>query len=925
MKIWIRSIVALAAGVQAFGAVAQDTTPSQPQQLERVEITGSSIKRIDAETALPVQVITREQIQKSGVLNVEQLLQTIGSVSSSGGLTTASSSGATTGSISAVSIHGLSSLRTLVLVNGRRVAPYGVGFTDDSVSVDVNSIPLAAIERVEVLKDGASAVYGSDAIAGVINFILRQEFTGIELTGEYGDTTQGGADLKRGTATFGIGNLASDRYNAMVVINVQNEGSLLGGQRSFSKTAIRSYEGNDTTSGNTFPGNTVAYNPVTTGTTGPSANPSNPGCPGPYAVNDPLLGNGHNCRFDPAPLVTLIPESERMSIFATAKYAITPDIQAYAEGSYNQNRTHVVIQPVPLSDQFALPSTNSLCSKAPYNNTSSGPCVAAIVSTPSSPFYPTSFAVATYGGTPDLLVRYRDALSGNRDLTDISQAPRAVVGIKGTVTGWDFDVAGLYTQSKVTEQVNNGFPIYSEILPFLNSGAVNLFGPNTAAVTAQGQADGFVGDAFVVKSTLTSLLGKVSRDIYQLPAGPLSLAAGVEGRRESYNYQPSTAIETGDVSGYGGNFLPLDKSRDVGAVYAELAIPIIKHLDGDVAVRYDHYETVGGSTTPKASLRYQPIPQVLVRTSFGKGFRAPSLADLYAPDTQTVSANGLSDPKRCSPPIGTAPPGNNSSLDCLTQFSVLNGGSQTLKPEKSDNFTLGTILEPVQNFSVGVDYFRVRLTNTIVNGVDPATILANPDQFAGLIQRGPVGADGLPGHIIQLLGTNINLGTTKVSGFELDMNYRLPTSSYGRFTFSGNATYMKQFDTENLDGTYSGNIDLANTSTGGVIPRLKSYLAVDWTGGPWSVTFDQNFQKGYHDEPSNATGVPRDVRDYVTYDAQTTYTPIKSVRFTLGVRNLFNTDPPYSNIGAVFQSGYDPEYGDPRGRFVYGRVTYLIN
>ncbi len=209
-------------------AWAQD---AQAQQMQRVEITGSSIKRIDAETALPVQVITREQIQRSGATNVEQLLQTISSVSSSGGLTAASASGATTGGISAVSLHGLTSIRTLVLLNGRRIAPYGIGFTGDSVSVDVNSIPLAAIERVEVLKDGASAVYGSDAIAGVINFILRQEFKGLELTAEYGDTTQGGANFKRATGTFGFGNLATDRFNVLAVASYQKEGALFGRDR----------------------------------------------------------------------------------------------------------------------------------------------------------------------------------------------------------------------------------------------------------------------------------------------------------------------------------------------------------------------------------------------------------------------------------------------------------------------------------------------------------------------------------------------------------------------------------------------------------------------------------------------------------------------------------------------------------------------
>ena len=463
LSAYASSVAALFLAVPAT-AWSQQAPPADPaaQQLDRVEITGSSIKRIDAETALPVQIITRDQIQKTGALDVEQLLQTIGSVASSGGIATASSSGATTGSISAVSIHGLKATRTLVLVNGRRVAPYGVGFTNDSVSVDVNSIPLAAIERVEVLKDGASSLYGSDAIAGVINFILRQDYRGVEATGSYGDTTQGGASFKKATGTFGVGDLSSDHYNVMVVASYQKEGSLFGSQRSFASSGINSFTGNDTSSGNTFPGNIASYDPAT-GAIGATSNPSAPGCPGPYAISDPAFFPTTRCRFDPTPLVTLIPASDRASLFATAKYAITPEISAYAEGSYNRNTTHVVIQPNPLSDQFAIPSTNVLCNQAPYNATQSGPCQAAIVLQPSSPFYPTAYATAQYGGTPDLVVRYRDALNGNRDFTDISEAPRAVLGVKGTALDWDFDVAGLYTESKVRERVNSGYPLYSQL------------------------------------------------------------------------------------------------------------------------------------------------------------------------------------------------------------------------------------------------------------------------------------------------------------------------------------------------------------------------------------------------------------------------------------------------------------------------------
>ena len=921
----LSALVTLAFGsAWASSALAQAaaTPPAPtppPQQLERVEITGSSIKRIDAETALPVQVITREQIQQTGATNVEQLMQSVSSISSSGGLTAASAAGATTGGISAISLHGLGSLRTLVLINGRRIAPYGIGFSGDSVSVDVNSIPLAAIERVEVLKDGASAVYGSDAIAGVVNFILRQDYKGLELGAEYGDTTQGGASFKRITGTYGLGDLATDRYNVMVVASYQKEGSLYGADRSFASTGINAFTGNDTTSGNTFPANIATYDPAT-GTIGGTLNPSAPGCPGPYSVNDPNFPPTR-CRFDPAPLVALVPASERASIFVSGKYQVTPDIQAYAEVSYNRNVIRTIIQPVPLSDQFALPANNVLCNQAPYNNTVSGSCVSSIVLAPTSPYYPGAY-LASQGvtGTPDLLVRYR-AQNGNRDLTDTSQAPRAVAGVKGTVAGWDFDTNALYTESFVTEHTNNGFPLNSQILPLLNSGTINFFGPNTAASQDALNATNYNGDAYKIRSSLMSVAAKASREVYQLPAGAVGVAVGVEGRREKYDFSSSPALQAGDVSGYGGNFLDTDRSRNIGAVYTEVNVPIVKNLEFDGAIRYDHYEGVGNSTTPKGSLRWQPLPQVLFRGSYGRGFRAPSLQDLYVPQTTGVTTSGLDDPQRC--------PTTGSSTDCGTQFGVKLGGSPSLQPERSKNFTLGTVIEPVNNLSIGVDYFNVKLTNTIVNGLDPSVILSDTAKYASFITRGPQTpgdiAAGIPGQIISIDQTNLNLGTTKVAGYDLDASYKIPTQNYGRFMVNASGTYFSKYDTSNPDGTFSSAIDQANSTTGGVIARVRTYLAADWSYGPFGVTAAQNFQKGYHDFP-NGDGSERNVRDYVTYDLQGRYSYLKSWRFTLGIKNLFNEDPPYTNAGGQtsFQSGYDPQYGDPRGRFIYGRVTYVI-
>ncbi|NRF68424.1 TonB-dependent receptor [Aquincola sp. S2] len=896
----------LAATVPAT-LLAQQQAPATPQ---RVEITGSSIKRIDGETALPVQVIDRKAIERSGVLNVEQLLQQVSAAASSGGLTSSSASGATTGGISAISLRGLTSLRTLVLINGRRIAPYGVGFTGDSVSVDVNSIPLAAIERVEVLKDGASAVYGSDAVAGVVNFILRNEVRGGELALTAGDTTQGGASSKRASALWGFGDLGSDRFNIMAMASFNKEGGLRGADRDFARSGINVEHGNDTSSGNTFPANIVLLDD-----SGRTRNPAVGVCPGPYSVVDPLNNPQNICRYDPSPQVTLLPASERASLFVAGKFALTPDIELFGEASYNKNKIRTVIQPVPISDQFALPGNHPLFNVAPYNGFST------IQLSPAALHYPTAYVRSVIGPTaelPDILVRWRANLSGDRDITDTSTAPRLAFGVRGAVAGWDFDAAALHSQSKVKETVNDGYPSLSRILPLLNSGVVNFWGDNTPEVTAQIRAANFTGAAFETTSTLQSLQAKASRELTKLPGGPLAIALGAETRREKYLFDPSPTIQTGDISGYGGNFLVTDRERMVKAVFGELSVPIVKGLEATAAVRWDDYEGVGSSTTPSMNLRWRPLPSLMLRGSAGKGFRAPSLQDLYLPNTLTVTPPGLSDPLRC--------PTTGSGNDCQTQFSTTIGGNAALQPEKSKNATLGIVLEPTANSSVTIDWFKIDLKDTIVNGVPAAVILADPVKYAYLITRGPVEAafPQLPGPITAISGTNINLGETRLSGIDIDGRLSIPMGDAGRLNLSANGTYFIKYDTQNVDGTFTGNVDTVNAATGGVIPRWKHTLSASWSLGAWDATLVQHYQKKYTDLPSTVSGETPKVGAYQTFDLQVAYSGIKNLRVTLGVRNLLDKDPPYTNAGGQvsFQGGYDPQYADPRGRFVYAGLRY---
>ncbi|WP_374562930.1 TonB-dependent receptor [Ideonella sp.] len=903
--------LAWAIGIGAMGSAwAQPAAPAEPEaKPQRVEITGSSIKRIEAETALPVQVIRREEIQSSGATNVEQLLTRVAAATSGGAVTASMAAGATTGGISSASLRGLSGTRTLILINGRRVSAFGA--IGDSVSVDVNSIPLAAIERVEVLKDGASAVYGSDAVAGVINFVLRRDYRGAEVGLEYGNSTQGGGAISRASVLWGHGESAVDGYNLTLIGTYQKEEGLRGRDRDFARSSINVKHLNDTTSGNAFPANIFfgghSYNPLA-----PDCDPS---------VSSPL-NSPAVCRYDPAPSVQLVPPTERVGFMASAIVPLNPDIEAFGEFSIGRNTIHTVIQPVPISDQFALPPNHPLFNVAPYNGN------ATIVLKPDSPYYPTDFVrtlVDAGAPLPDLLVRYRSIVTGDRDLTDIVEPARGVLGLRGTLGGWDFDAALLHSQSKVTERVNHGYPSYQGILPLLNSGRVNFFGPNTPDVLAEIEATQFRGNAYVNQTSLSSLALKGSTELTSLPGGALALALGGELRCEAFESSPSLTIQSGDITGFGGNFLPVDQDRQVKAVFAELSAPLMKGLELDLAVRHDRYEGSGSATTPKASVRWQPMRELLLRGSIGRGFRAPSLTDLFGPQVTGVSSNGLDDPLRCGID------GNNSSNDCQTQFPILAGGNTALEPERSRNTTLGFVVEPMAGLSLGVDAFDIHLSKTIVAGVPVDNILGDLDRFGDLVHRGPPdnAFPNLPGPIVQIDQRQINLGQSKIRGLDIDAKLRWPKLPIGDLGISLSGTYFLKYDVQAPDGSFSDGIadanSLASANAAGIIPRWKHYLAFNWRSGPWSATLAQNFQTGYKDVPGTADpdGKIRRVSDYTTYDLLGTYQFSRTLDLGLGVKNLLDTDPPYTNNGgrAFFQAGYDPTYVDPRGRFVYLRAN----
>jgi iron complex outermembrane receptor protein len=907
------------------GAVQNSTAASSAQpseNLTEIVVTGTSIRGLDAVSALPVTVLKAEDIARTGATSAEDLFRYISSASSSGSTVQAQATGFQTGAISTISLRGLGSGRTLILINGRRSAPYGGGSGGQAGnSVDISAIPIGAIERVEILRDGASAIYGSDAIAGVVNFILKEDFQGVDANVYGGAPTRSGGGTEEQANFFGgIGDLKTDRYNVTLGLDFDHTQDILGSTRPFA-TRYSPQFGNDVTSSFAFPAN-IAVFPAPAKGKPTTINPAVGNCaPSLNDVNFPA-----QCRFDNSPFDSVQPDTKKGNGYLNAHYQISDTTQLYAEASFAHVETLTQVQPVPLSYQNPLLPGNPflayqaalLANNYPnYHNPAITPTAAAFLLPPTSPYYPTAFAAANgMAGLPLNLI-YRDFANGPRLQEDTADTTRAVGGWKGNLLGWDFDTALLYSEVKVKEDLKSGFPLYSKIMPLLDGGTINPFGPTTdPTALAAAKATEFVGQDWSSKTSLASVSGSASRPLFDLPGGPLSAAVGAELRRETFVYDPSAAIQTGDITGEGGNQLPEDAARSVESAFLEVNMPVLHSLDADAAVRYDHYQGVGSSVNPKGSLKFQPVDEWLLRASAGTGFRAPSLTDLYAAQATSVTSNGTRDPIKCP----TFDPNNPA---CSFQFSTVTGGNPNLKPEKSTTLTLGTVFEPVKNLSLGVDSFWIYLKDAIVvGGLPVATILQNAasaTQFASLITR------DANGNIVFISQTNANLFREDVTGMDLDLKYAFDIGDYGRISILGDGTYYYKFATQNPNGSWTSQIDKGLTTVSGVISRWRHSLALVYDVGNWDASVTQHFQKRYHDSAASVTGANRDVGAYETYDGQLSYHLTHAWTLTAGVINIGDKAPPYANYASSannFVGGYDLSYADPRGRFVYGRVGF---
>jgi len=893
------SRIATAAALLALSCAAQAQTT-----LERVEVTGSAIKRIEGETALPVQVITRADIDKAGVTTAAELMARLSA--SANNLTDGGSIGfggfRDQMGLNAANLRGLGVSSTLVLLNGRRMANFAS--PGDAAGVDLNSIPAAAIQRVEVLLDGASSLYGSDAIGGVINFITRKDFAGAEISALVGNTTEGGGNKRSATLAGGFGNFARDGFNVMAVLDVQKTSSLNARNRKFIKELDIPGRLPDLLSSASFPGNILldqnlpdsdqrdaliadgykanGKDVISTYRINPSAatgcNPAN----GSLYLPDGI-GGVDGCTFDYMRDIELYPKSRKNSLFTRGVFNLGGGHQLFAEASLARARTFYTGTPNRVDaemDVLLVPALKD-----------------------------SSIAAFPEGDERRILVvRTRLTEAGLRTSEVVSSGSRFVLGTNGLLAGWDYEWALNHSTSKVSDRDSQGYLNEQMIMDGFAAGTLNAFGPSDAAGLALYEKAQIRGEVRHATGTMDSLDFKMSKALAKLAGGELALAFGGELRREKQNYHQSDALKQDLILGETSQGPDSDfgKSRRVAAAFGELVAPVTKELELQAALRYERYQVSGGALSPKLGVRYVPARELLLRASVGKGFRAPSMSDLYRPVTEGTAATLVD-------PVCLAADPENTPTDCSDTWKTLNYSNAKLKPEKSRQFSAGAVFEPRRGVSLNVDYWNIEKTNLISTlGVD--VILDNLAKYGSVVHRDD------DGDIDWIDLIKENRGKQKISGLDLGVSLTGLKTALGEFGLRLNGTLTLKSKQQTGDGDpFVSN--LGRFINDGVVQRWRHTVSVDWEQGPFSATVSNSFLSGYDDQ--HVIGkADRKVSAYSLWNLSAAWEATKALTLRAGVQNAFDKSPPFSQQAWFFLSGYDPSYTDTRGRFAYVSAKY---
>ena len=863
----------LAALIVTPVAFAQQAAAPNLQKVEKIEVTGSNIKRVDAETVAPVQIITREEIQASGRNTIAEVLSGL-SINQGNSFNEAGGVNSFAPGASGISLRGLGAKNTLILINGRRMAAYGFAQGISDTFVDVNAIPASAVDRIEILKAGASHIYGSDAIAGVINVILRKDFQGVEVSAGGGTSTEGGANEYRASLAAGVGDLGKNKYNLLVTADYFKRDLLLQTDRKYT----RNNDYRDKLAGDFSRPGIAVYIP--SGAAGAAPNPNRVafrGCTGEVLtvqqINVFTTLRGNNCVQNFAEWNTLNPRTERFGVLARGTLDISPTLQAFAEGGYSTSKSFQKFQPpfIGTANTFLNPATGLPTSvpgiipaNSPYAYRLNGVAIA-------SPF------------------QYVFTELGGRDSDLKNDTSRFLAGLKGTFGAWDWEAGASAAQNKVTSIGYNTL-LSARVIAVLNNNTYNYFNRFDPANTAV--VRGLVTTITrVATSKLQALDFKASTELMQTTNGPVGLAVGLETRKESMSDVPDKQSRDGSIFGSGS--VLVDGERRNTAVFAELNAKPLKSVEVQVGVRHEKYSDFGSKTVPGIGAKWTVAPEVLLRATYSKGFRAPTL-----PENSKSNAIFF---------ITITDPITNERYGTSGAYT----GAGNLKPETSDNYNWGAIWEPTKDTSVGIDFYRIKQKD-IVSIDDFNFILQNPNRYPGQIVRSPI-----DNRVLSIAAKYINLSLVETRGFDVDASHRFNLGDAGKLTLKANYSYIESYLFTNAEGEPP--TESANTNIFATLPRYRGNISAAWERGNWTVQLSNRHIGGYKQERTTSLPQQLDVGSSDRQDLFVRYGGFKNLVLTASVLNLRDTPPPFDGSAG---NRYATSLYDLKGRYINVGASY---
>lgn len=860
-------ITALSSGLINAPAMAETSTPSAA---ERITVTGSFIKRNQHEDATPLQIIDADAIAATGEVTLSDVLRSI-SVSTGNSFDEQYTSSFSAGSAS-VGLRGLSPKNTLVLVNGQRVANYGFALGTQDTFVDLNALPLSAIARIEVLKDGASSVYGSDAIAGVVNIILQDNVQQTSVKANYGAATQGSLDQFSASLLTGFGDVYDEGYQLTLSYSYLTRERLDASERDFSRDGdFRHLPGGRLTGWSTGGGNYLD-------------DPQNPRpfetCAGEAELRDRSDftpgAEGQICAFNGQAYNTLQPKVERHQLSLQGKVQLADDWLGFSEVLYSNNRSSLI---------FGSPLSIGAGLRAYDQETGT------LVN------IPVEFPVGhpANSGTEPLPFDYAFFDLGAREKANKQDFYRVVAGVRYEGLDWNASFQGVQSQSRQREYVQNFVNRYTFEQVLADGSYDFLGGENSAdvidALRINTRRPGFY--------ELQGLNFNASTIVSELAHGPLSVAFGADWRRESMDAGTSPEVLSGTELRPAINLIKGE--RDIVAGFVEVDLPVIADGTISAAARYDRYDDFGSAWSPKVAFHYLVADDWLVRAAWSRGFRAPSLPEIA--DSNTISYSSVIDP------FDPIEPGVRRG------FTQIRSGNSELEAERSTHVNAGIIWSPSHQVNIALDLFQIE-QDGIIAADNAQFIVSNPDIYGDRIQRDAAGR-------LQIITNQYrNQGTRTTTGFDIDFSYQRELAE-GQLKLQSTWSHLLDYKQALVVGQEA--INGAGNNLFGALPEWKGQTQVRWQRDAWQLGFNANYTSSYVQKVATSAsnpGLDAKVEHFWDLGAQVVYHGLANTQVTLGVQNLLDQDPPFDPAGGAY--GYDMTQYNLRGRTINLGVSYTF-